>query len=438
MSHETGARLLPGALIGVVSPYAPHSRGFGGIARATGDYLEALRRAGVRCRFLGSSASLGGRCTAAEVEALYPGVTARLFDAGLSQRWGLGLGLFARLGGLLRCDAVILQGARSFPTMLVGALCRLTGRPYALVAHATLDRSRVARTRTKRPLLFALTQALVTFAVRGAHAVVISGPLEARTLLPEVADMPLVTIENFFDFAAPAVQPRPLAAPRTYLFVGRTEPDKGILGFARVWRQVAGADSRLVLVGSGAPPYRDQVLAAVAGDPRVTYLGEVAKEQVAALMHDCAISVLPTGLDAPVTENFGNVVVEAFIAGRPAMVAEGLHWDDYAGRPALIHFPPTAEGASAAIAAFERVDADAYRAMSADAAALAARFHVARGRAAGDGAGSGPRGWRGEVRPAARSVQSPVFSQCAVRSMPAERLYGPLPTSAKVGSIGTT
>lgn len=362
----------------VVSPYTPFSHGFGGIARATGDYLTALMLAGLPCTLIASTASTHGTISAEDVERQLPGVRALLYEASISQRWGLGPGLFRRLPDVLRSDVVILQGARSFPTMIAGVMCRLLRRPYYIVAHASLDRSRVARTRTKRPWLFAASEAIVSFAVRGARAIVVTGALEQRTLLPVAAKQPTKWIENFFDFTVADVRTRTLDAPRTYLFVGRLEPDKGILGFSRVWRSAAKADSRLVLVGSGSGPYRDELLAEVAGDTRISYLGEVSKERVAELMQDCAISVLPTGMDAPVTENFGNVIVEAFIAGRPAMVAEGLHWDEYRDHAAVLSFAATAEGAAAAIRRFDAIGPAEYAAMSASAVELATRFHVSR------------------------------------------------------------
>ena len=362
----------------VISPYTPLSHGFGGIARATGDYLAALTRAGLPCTLIASSASLHGKVDAASIAAALPGVTALLFDARVSPRWGLGLGFLRRLPVALRSDLVILQGIRSFPTMVAGVACRLLRRPYYIVAHATLDRSRVAQTRAKRPWLFALTQAFVSFAARGARAIIVTGALEQRTLLEDAASLPTRWIENFFDFTAADVRPKILTLPRIYLFVGRLEPDKGILGFLRVWRSVARADSRLVLVGSGTGAYCDTVLGEAADDRRISYLGEVSKERVAELMMECAISVLPTGMDAPVTENFGNVIVEAFIAGRPAMVAEGLHWDEYRSHPAVLSFAPTPAGAADAIRRFDAIDAATYAAMSASAVALAMGFHVER------------------------------------------------------------
>ena len=72
------------------------------------------------------------------------------------------------------------------------------------------------------------------------------------------------------------------------------------------------------------------------------------------------------------------MVVEAFIAGRPAMVTTGLHWDAYATERAVIRFDPTPDSAVACIRAFEALDADAYAAMSTSAAKLARVFHISK------------------------------------------------------------
>jgi glycosyltransferase involved in cell wall biosynthesis len=358
-----------------VSPYSPTGIGFGGIASSTGYYLDALLFAGFDVTFISSTSSLNGRTTADEAKAQYPGLEAYFFDANVSKRWGVGLGFITLLPTMLRADMVMFHGTKSLPTLLGGLMCRLVGKPYVVVPHAGLDASRVARTRAKRPKLYAASLIPTLWALRGAKYLVLTGDLEHRTLLPEVADMPWIEVENFFDFDISAVRAGAYSRPLVYVFVGRIESDKGVIAFCEAWKAAAKSDSRLIIAGSGDGEYFQRFLAVVRGDRRIDYRGELLREEIASLMSSASILVLPTGMDEPISENFGNVVVEAFIVGRPAMVSKGLHWDKYAGHDALRLFEPTLEGAGDAIRAFEAIDEPTYRTVAQQAAAFAPKFH---------------------------------------------------------------
>jgi glycosyltransferase involved in cell wall biosynthesis len=362
----------------VVTPYAPNSMGFGGIPRSAEAYLDAFCRLGIPVDFISSTASLLGKAKPDNLEHSFPGIRAFYFRPYFSKRWGIGVGFFLKIPIILRSQMVVLHGTRTMPTVLAAMLCRALGKPYVIVGHAQLDASRVARTRAKHRQLFYLTEGAVIWSVRGAKTLVLSGSAEQRTLVPDIADLPVQIIENFFDFDVDSVQPRHLGGPRTYLFVGRLESDKGVLAFSRIWRAVASPTSRLQIVGGGNGAYAGLVRAEAATDSRISCLGELPRDRVYDLMQHCSVIVLPTGLDDPVTENFGNVVVEAFIAGRPVMVSTGLHWDAYATEPAVIRFDPTPDSAAACIRAFEVLDEDAYVVMSTSAAGLASLFHISK------------------------------------------------------------
>jgi glycosyltransferase involved in cell wall biosynthesis len=366
------------ARVCVVTPYAPNSMGFGGIPRSAKAYLEAFVRLGIPVHYISTTASIPGNASADALERSYPGTRAFYFRPIFSKRWGLGVGFFLSLPIILRAHVVVLHGTRTMPTVLAGMLCRALGKPYVIVGHAQFDASRVARTRARHRRLFDLTEGAVIWSVKGAKALVLSGSAEQRALLPEIANLPVQIIENFFDFDVDSVQPRRLEGPKTYLLVGRLESDKGVLGFSRAWRSVASPTSRLQIVGRGDGPYAELVRAEAATDSRISCLDQIPHERVYDLMQQCSVVVLPTGMDDQVTENFGNVVAEAFIAGRPAMVTTGLHWDAYATEPAVIRFDPTPDSAAACIRAFEAVDEDAYVVLSTSAAKLASLFHVSK------------------------------------------------------------
>lgn len=359
-----------------VSPYTPLAKGFGGIARSTGAYLQALRSISPDVHLISTTSSIDGHVSVEDLETALPGIHAHLYDASVSKKWGIGLGLLSKLPVLAGADAVIIHGTRNWPSLVASAVCRLLGKRYFTVAHATLDTSRMKRTREKHPMLYALAAALVSWTVRGSEAIIVSGALEARALPENLKDMQTIEIENFFAFDLNNVKPGSYEADKTYLFVGRIESDKGILKFIQIWKLAASAGSRLTVVGSGAGEYFDQVMAALKNDPRITYRGELNRKDTLKLIRESSVTVLPTGLDARVTENFGNTVAEALIEGRPAMVTRGLHWDAYDGSPALMIFGTGDDDIRRAIVEFDAAGRDEYAGMTAAAVELSSRFHL--------------------------------------------------------------
>lgn len=370
--HESRGRRIV-----AVSPYTPLAVGFGGIARSTGAYLLALKTISPDLAIISTTASLTGKVASASLEAVYPGVRAYLYNSTLSKKWGVGIGLFARIHILLRADIVMIHATRNWPSVIAASLCRLLRKRYFIIAHATLDVTRMKRTRLKRPFLYPLTSAIVLWSVRGAAAVIVSGPLEKKALPADLA-VRTVEIENFYNFDLNEVEPGAFSSSKSYLFVGRIESDKGILKFIEIWKGVAAATSRLVLAGSGSGRYFEDVMSAIRGDPRISYTGELAEGAIRELMKQASIVVLPTGLDDRVTENFGNTIAEALIAGRPALVTKGLHWDQYESSPAIIRFEADAGDVARAVREFDAVDADTYGRMARAAVELSHRFHVSK------------------------------------------------------------
>ncbi|MDP2296020.1 MAG: glycosyltransferase [Pseudolabrys sp.] len=364
-----------------VSPYTPLAIGFGGIARSTGAYLLALlasKRTNTQVVLISTTASMRGHVSAKSVENAYPGLRAHLYNPIFSKKWGVGLGLFIYLPIIFVSDLVVIHGTRNWPSVIAASICRLFGRPYFVVGHATLDVSRMQRTQAKRKVLYSVTSRAVIWSVRGASAIIVSGPLERHALPESVNKIPVVEIENFYDFDLSRSPSEVVPTRRRYLFVGRIESDKGILAFIQIWKSVASPDSTLVIVGSGAGKYFDDVTSAIHGNGRITYLGELEKKELQEVMLASSILVLPTGLDDPVTENFGNTVAEALIFGRPAMVTKGLHWDKYASSPALVIFEKNEGAVAQAIREFDQVDDVTYRQMSTAAAQLSQEFHISK------------------------------------------------------------
>ncbi len=98
------------------------------------------------------------------------------------------------------------------------------------------------------------------------------------------------------------------------LYVGRLSPEKGVRTLLAAWQSI-GARLPLKLVGDG--PLADDVLAAVAANSAIEWLGQCPAAAVAMLIRRATVLVCPSEC----YENFPLVVTEAFAAGTPVVAA---------------------------------------------------------------------------------------------------------------------
>jgi glycosyltransferase involved in cell wall biosynthesis len=112
--------------------------------------------------------------------------------------------------------------------------------------------------------------------------------------------------------AGPSAPVPPAAEQRTFLFLGRLSAYKGIELLLDAWRR-ADVDAELRIVGDG--DMADDVAAAAAADPRITWLGQVAPDRIGEQIATARVVVVPSVLD----EAFGRTAAEALAHGRPVI-----------------------------------------------------------------------------------------------------------------------
>lgn len=133
------------------------------------------------------------------------------------------------------------------------------------------------------------------------------------------------------------------AGELSIIFVGRIHPIKN-LDYLLEILGTAGAVIRLTIAGSCEDePFWEkcrQIIAALPATVTVRYAGEIPNNQVAALIAEHHIFMLPTA-----GENFGHAIFEALALGKPVLISDqtpwknleaaGAGWDLPLGKPEL-------------------------------------------------------------------------------------------------------
>jgi glycosyltransferase involved in cell wall biosynthesis len=125
------------------------------------------------------------------------------------------------------------------------------------------------------------------------------------------------------------------------VYVGRLSPEKGVGLLLDAWRQLPEVPLRIV----GTGPQADALQARAADLPNVTFVGEQARERVAAEIAGAAFLVAPSLC----YETFGLAAAEALAGGRPIVVPSNTALEELAagGRTGMVF----ASGDAAALAA---------------------------------------------------------------------------------------
>ncbi|HEX6902210.1 MAG TPA: glycosyltransferase [Thermoanaerobaculia bacterium] len=217
-----------------------------------------------------------------------------------------------------RFDVVHLHSVFLWPTSAVARIAERAGVPYVLSPRGMLV-PELIRTRGRwRKLAWMLLAERRT--IERAAALHATTDLEAEDAarldlsLPPVAVIPNGIDPEPWDGSEAAV-PSPFL-----LYLGRLSWKKGLDRLIQALARVPGVT--LALAGNdeeGITPDLQRLAREHGVEDRTVFLGPVHGPGKAALLHRAAALVLPS-----TSENFGNVVLEAWAAGRPAVVTPGV------------------------------------------------------------------------------------------------------------------
>ena len=364
--------------VGVVATHIPPAKGYGGVSVTAGILTRAWSELGHRIALVASSESTDGRLRAEQVR-VGERVQVELYRSYGFKRWGFGLGAIPKLIRLCwKAPVVYIHGIATWPSTLAALFCVLLGRPFMVAVHGGLMPEHVGLIRRSKPHKWLYYRWLTFPTLRRAITIHCTSETEAagvRDVLGEAARILLVP--NGIDSREVVPATHPVGAGINLCFLGHIQREKGINAFIRAWLKTRRAEDRLVVAGRSVDgAYFDEfqgLLREAAGS--ISYRGYLSRPEVMDLLADSHFLVLPSGLEETggMRENFGNVVAEAMVSGRPVLVAKGLAWDQIEGHGAGFVFE---RSESSVIEALQRIQS--LRRADWQAMARNARAHVER------------------------------------------------------------
>jgi glycosyltransferase involved in cell wall biosynthesis len=216
---------------------------------------------------------------------------------------------------LQEIDIVHTHSVFLWPTSAAAALARNSSKPYVLSPRGMLVRDLIERRRSflKRAWIWAFERRNV----HDAAAIHVTSAIEEQELRGlGLAPKRVITIPNGVDTPASGDASTRGDRARYILFLGRISWKKGIERLVAAMPHLP--DMRLLVAGNDEEGYWPKI-AQVAGKlsvaPRIEYIGFIQGNAKDELLAGAACLVLPS-----LSENFGNVVVEAMAAGCPVVV----------------------------------------------------------------------------------------------------------------------
>jgi glycosyltransferase involved in cell wall biosynthesis len=313
--------------LAVIATHLRPAKGFGGVAESTAELIRGWRRAGRNIAVAVSDGTRGPPVTQAAFED-HLGAPVFVYRARGAIRWGFGLAApFAITRAIFGATAVYVSGIATWPATIGAYAALLARKPYVVAPRGGLMPEHWREVRQGKPLKWLYYKFLVFPSLRRARAVHVSTELEAQGVRELLPGVPLVIAPNAFEVPANKTQPVSASAGLQLIFVGRLAHEKGILGFAKKFAEIRSPDDHLAILGPPEGAYGKEVVELCAVSPGLSYLGIASREELVQHLGRAQALVLSSGVDGDVRENFGNVVVEALLHGRPCLVTRGLAWD---------------------------------------------------------------------------------------------------------------
>lgn len=198
--------------------------------------------------------------------------------------------------------------------------------PFVVSPHGSLEPGALQFSRLKKRVALAIYQRR---ALRQASALVVTSSLEAQGLAALCLGVPVCLVPNGVALETPLLpttvdQGEKSDSPRTFLFLSRIHPKKGLPLLVRAWSRVRQPGWRVVVAGNDEQGHLAEVKAlalALGVLDDFHFPGAVQGAAKQRLFAQADVFVLPTR-----SENFGIVVAEALSHGVPVITTRGAPW----------------------------------------------------------------------------------------------------------------
>lgn len=314
--------------LSVIATHLPPASGYGGVVESTGQLLSAWKKQGHDIRWLCCDASANGPLSYREIESTI-GTPGYLYKALIAKAWGFGPGALVQCWrAVSRADAVYISGIFTWPVTIAAIFCRIQGKPCIAASRGGLMGTYLEELRQTKRWKWLFYKYITRPSLRRAVAMHATTKTEAGGIQELLPDVPVVIVPNGINCdeipGYPAIDPS--VQGRTLIYVGRISQEKGILKFLRIWQKLAASDDRFVILGDGSTSYANEVKKLSSDDSRILFKGYIPRSEIFAEISKAHALVLPSGIETPSRENFGNVVAEALAVGRMCLTSSQTSW----------------------------------------------------------------------------------------------------------------
>lgn len=238
-------------------------------------------------------------------------------------------GLIRQMLDLIRClwrgdfDFIHIHGTWTPLLAFVSYLSFAMRIPVVVSPHGCLETEALKHRGIKKKLALVFYQKRIFLKARMMMATAKQELLSIRRL---GITTPIAIIPLGVD--TPRSQPHQASELRTFLFLSRIHPIKGLRDLVQAWARVRRAGWRVIVAGPDENGHLQEILGLIDSlglRQDFEFVGLVSGQQKESLFAQSDFFVLPT-----YSENFGLVVAEALSRGIPVITTTGAPWEDIA------------------------------------------------------------------------------------------------------------
>jgi len=218
-------------------------------------------------------------------------------------------------------DVVHIHGTWTPILAVASYLALAKGIPVVISPHGCLEPWALQHRGWKKKLALALYQKRI---FSKASMMVATAKQELESIRCLGIETAVAVIPNGVDM--PPVRTHSQVGERTFLFLSRIHPKKGLPDLVAAWAAVRQPGWRVVIAGPDEDGHLDEIRAQIDTlglGSDFEFTGLVTGDRKEALFAEADVFVLPT-----YSENFGIAVAEALARGVPVITTTGAPWED--------------------------------------------------------------------------------------------------------------